>query len=178
MTRGRFLTALALAALPLAAAQAAGLTVAKTQTVVADQVNILNPKALPGATVDYAITVTNPNGALSGQAIAAVAIVDAIPAKTVLRVADYGAAGSGPIEFADGNLLGLGLSGSGLSYGFAGLASTTDSVDFSVDGVTWTYTPVADANGYDSRVRAVRIRLSGTQTASTSFRLRFRVRVS
>ena len=178
MTGVRILAVLALGALPLAAAKAAGLAISKTQLVVADAVNALNPRAVPGATVDYAITVTNTNGVLSGQAIANVAITDAIPAKTMLRVTDYGSAGSGPVEFADGNLLGTGLLGSGVAYGFAGLASATDSVDFSADGVTWTYVPVPDAGGYDARVRAVRIRLSGTQVAATSFRLRFRVRVS
>ncbi len=171
--------AVVLAALlaPLAAAQAAPLAVTKTAAVVADQVNALNPKALPNATVDYAIRVDNPNTLLSGQAIAAVMIQDTIPTNVVLRVADYGSAGSGPVEFMDGNLLGLGLLGSGLNYGFTSLASTTDGLEFSNDGTTWTYTPVPDAGGYDANVRAIRVRLTGTQAAGSAFRLRFRVRL-
>lgn len=170
-------TLLAALLVPLAAAQAAPLAVTKTAATVADQVNAINPKAIPNATVDYAIRVDNPNTILSGQAIAAVVIQDTIPANVVLRVADYGAAGSGPVEFVDGNLLGLGLLGSGLSYGFAGLSSTADSLEFSTNGATWTYTPVPDAQGYDPNVRAIRVKLAGTQAASSAFRLRFRVRL-
>lgn len=169
------LLALALLAAP-AAAQAAALVVTKTSAIVADQVNAVNPKALPGATVDYAIRVDNPNTVLSGNAVGAVVIADTIPATVTLRVADYGAAGSGPVEFADGNLLGLGLLGSGLGYSYAGLASATDGLEF-YNGVTWSYTPVADAQGYDANVRAVRVKLTGTQAFSSSFRLRFRVRL-
>lgn len=162
-------------ALPVAA-HAAPLVITKTSAVVADQVNLANPKALPGATVDYAIRVDNPNGLLSGNAIGAVVIADTLPTTVALRVADYGAAGSGPVEFADGSLLGLGLLGSGLGYSYAGLASATDGLEF-FDGVTWSYTPVADAQGYDANVRAVRVKLTGAQAASSSFRLRFRVRL-
>lgn len=163
-------------AIPLAPAAAAPLLVTKSNAVVADQVNALNPKAIPNATVDYAIRVDNPNTILSAQAIAAVFIQDTIPANVVLRIADYGAGGSGPVEFIDGNLLGLGLLGSGLNYGFTNLASTTDGLEF-FDGVSWTYTPAPDGQGYDARVRAIRVKLTGTQTASSAFRLRFRVRV-
>lgn len=173
----RRLLPFALAALvPVAAAQAAALIVTKTSVVVADQVNTLNPKAIPNATIDYAIRVDNPNGILSGQAIGAVYIQDAIPTTVVLRVADYGAAGSGPVEFMDGNLLGLGLLGSGLGYSFSGLASAGDGLEF-FNGTTWSYTPVPDAQGYDANVRAIRVRLTGTQSASSAFRLRFRVRL-
>lgn len=163
-------------AVPLAALHAAPLVVTKSSSVVGDGVNILNPKAIPNATVDYAIRVDNPNSALSGQAIRAVVIEDVIPASVALRVTDYGATGSGPIEFADGNLLGLGLLGSGLTYSFTSLANATDGLEFS-DGTSWSYTPVPDAQGYDPAVRAIRVKLTGTQAASSAFRLRFRVRV-
>lgn len=167
----------ALAALiPAAAAHAAALVVTKTSAVVADQVNAANPKALPGATVDYAIRVDNPNGVLSGNAVGTVAIEDTLPKSVALRVRDYGSTGSGPVEFADGNLLGLGLLGSGLTYTFTALSSTTDSVEF-FDSAGLSYVPVPDAQGYDARVRTVRVKLAGTQAASSSFRLRFRVRV-
>ncbi|WP_174280653.1 hypothetical protein [Sphingomonas bacterium] len=175
--RAMLALALALAASPAAAAD---LSITKTSSVVADNVNALNPKALPGATVDYAITVTDPllNGVLPIKVVAAVTIVDAVPANTSLRVADYGAAGSGPVEFADGSLLGTGLLASGVGYSFASLASMADGVDFSSDGVTWTYVPTPDANGYDARVKAIRVRLTGTQVAGTAFRLRFRVKLT
>lgn len=156
--------------------QAAPLGVVKARTVVSDGVDAINPKAIPGAVVDYTLTVTNP-AANALATVGAVVVTDPLPAGVKLRVADLGAAGSGPVEFVDGNLLGLGLLGSGLTFGYTSLASTTDSVDFSTDGVTFTYVPVADANGYDARVRAVRVRLTGSQAASSGFRLRFRTAI-
>ena len=166
--------ALLLATLAPAVAQAAPLVLTKTSTVVADQVSTLNPKALPTATVDYAIQVDNPNSVLSAQTIRVVVIEDAIPTNVVLRVADYGLSGSGPVEFSDGSL--LGLFGSALTYSFTNLASTTDGLEF-YDGASWTYTPTPDAQGYDTKVRAIRVKLTGTQAAASSFRLRFRVRI-
>ena len=42
---------------------------------------------------------------------------------------------------------------SALTWTFTALNSITDDVDFSNDdGVTWTYVPVPDANGYDAAV--------------------------
>jgi hypothetical protein len=108
--------------------------------------------------------------------VRAVQISDAIPANVKLRVADLVAATRGPVEFVDGNLLNLGLLGSGLTFRFGGLGDTTDSVEF-WDGQSWTYTPVPDADGCDVKVRAVRVVLPGTQSAGSAFRLRFRVLV-
>ena len=153
---------------------AAALIVTKSSSVVADQVNTLNPKMIPGATLDYAMRVENPNGVLSGVTVGAVVIEDPLPATVALRVTDYGAAGSGPVEFADGVL--LGLLGSGLGFSYAGLSSRSDGVEF-FDGTSWAYTPVPDAQGYDAKVRGVRVRLTGTLAAGSAFRLRFRVRL-
>ena len=168
----RRLFALIAALLPLAAVHAAALVVTKSSVVIGDSVSTVFPMALPGASVDYAILVNNPNGILSGQSIGAVQISDTIPANMIFSTANYGGA-NGPIEFTDGDLLGLGLLGSGLTYSFRGFADDTDSVEF-FDGVTWSYRPVA---GVDPSVRAIRVTLSGTQRALSSFRLRFRVRV-
>ena len=163
-------------ALAAVSAGAAPLTLVKSSSVVADQVSATNPKALPGSTIDYALNVTNPatNGIVP---VGAVVITETIPTTVKLRVADYGAAGSGPIEFADGSLLGTGLLASGLAYRFLSLGSTTDGVEFS-SGSGWTYVPVADAAGYDANVRGVRITMTGTQTSGTTFRLRYRVQVN
>lgn len=165
---------LALLALPGAAA-AAGLTVTRSATVVSDAVNALAPRALPGSVVDHTLTVANPLANLltpvRGQVIA-----DAIPAATALRVADYGAAGGGPVEFTDGDALGLGLAGSGLGYGFRGLGDATDGLEFS-DGTGWTYVPRPDADGYDPAVRGIRVRLTGTHVAGGTYRLRYRTRI-
>lgn len=150
------------------------LTFVRATSVVSDQVSTANPKALPGSTVEYTVTVTNPNSALAP--VASEVITEAIPAGVALRVADLNPSGSGPVEFADGSLLGSGLLASGLSYGFAGLSSTTDDLQF-YDGSSWSYTPVADGSGFDSAVRAIRVTLHGTHVAGTSFRLRYRVKI-
>lgn len=164
-------------ALPIAAATAASLQIAKSSTVVADQVNTANPHALPGSDIDFSLLVSNPSqNALA--TVGKVVIVDTIPSQARLRVADYGAAGSGPVGFADGSLLGLGLAGSGLAYSYVALASTTDGLEFSADGTSWTYTPVADTDGFDARVRAIRVTLSGTQASSSAFRLQYRTRLN
>lgn len=158
-----------------AALAAAGLTITKTSTVVADGMGTLSLRALPGALIDYQLLVGNPAGNLLAT-VGNVTVVDVLPATVKLRVVDL--VGGGPIEFVDGNQLGLGLVGSGLAYSYAALGSAADGVDFSSDGgVSWTYVPVPDADGFDPRVRAVRVRLTGVQVASSGFRLRFRVAI-
>lgn len=171
----RMALAAAIAAAPLAVAAAASLQIVKSSSVVSDQVNTVNPRALPGADVDFALTVTNP-GANSLAAVGSVTVTDTIPATARLRVGDYGAAGSGPVSFADGNLLGAGLTGSGLTYTFKALGNTTDGLEFS-DGTSWSYVPVADADGYDGKVRAIRVTLAGNQVSGTAFQLKYRVRL-
>jgi uncharacterized repeat protein (TIGR01451 family) len=171
MRAPRLCWTIAAIALPLAAVHAAGLTIVKSSVVVADSVNVANPKALPGATVDYSLLVSNPNSVISGTTFKTVVISDTIPANTVLRVDDYATPGAGPIEFTDGGL--LGLLGSNLSLVYKGLSDDTDGVEF-YDGTTWNYHPTS---GYDPAVRAIRITLTGTQAVSSSFRLRFRVMV-
>ena len=174
MTRARtFLAAgLALALTSAAPARAAPLTISKTSQVVSDPMGNALPKAVPGAVVDYTITIANPASNVL-TTVNGIVLTEAIPARTELRVADLGLLSSGPVAF-NGSLLGL----SGLGYGFNGLASMSDSIDFSADGgATWTYQPVADAGGYDRRVTNIRVRLSGSQTAGTSASVRFRVRL-
>ena len=88
---------------------------------------------------------------------------------------DIGGAGSGPVAFANG------ATSSGLTYTFTSLASATDDIEFSNDGgTTWTYTPVAAANGCDTAVTNLRVNPKGTYVADTgtpdpSFTLRFRI---
>lgn len=173
MKRRLLCAALLLAAAP-SPAFCASLSVSKTTTVVADQVNTVNPKALPGATIDYTLTVTNPVANLLTP-VGQVVITDVIASNVKLSVADLSGAGAGPVEFVDGGLLGLGLTSSNLTYSYGGLTSTTDKLEF-YDGTSWTYQPVSAA-GYDANVRAVRVTLTGTQATGGSFRLRYRVQV-
>lgn len=144
-----------------APAAAADLTVAKTATVVTDGTPSTKPRALPGATVSYSLTVTNPL-ANTSVTIRNLQIVDTIDPAMQVSLADLGATGSGPVEFTDGGV--LGLLGSGL---------TLAGIDYSKDGRTFTYQPVPVA-GVDPAVRAIRFRLSGTQNTGGSFRLRYR----
>ena len=51
---------------------------------------------------------------------------------------------------------------SGLVYGFSGLGSASDDLEFSSDGgSSWNYTPVADAAGCDPAITDFRLRPRG-----------------
>jgi uncharacterized repeat protein (TIGR01451 family) len=68
------------------AIQSAALTIAKTSAVAEDPINgTTDPKAIPGAFVEYAITITN-TGAVAATGIA---ISDPMPANTTFRPAAY-----------------------------------------------------------------------------------------
>lgn len=167
--KARLFMALALIAAPAAAAN---LTIVKSTTIVGDQVNTLNPKALPGATIDYGLLVTNPIGNI-GVPVAQVVITEPIPADVKLLVDNINGTSGGPVEFSDGGL--LGLLPSGLTYTYTALTSTTDKLEF-FDGSNWNYQPTS-TGGYDANVRAIRVTLTGTHATAGSFRLRYRVQV-
>lgn len=172
--RALLLALIGAAVLATSPAAAVPLTIVKSLQTVSDPLGNVNPKAVPGAEIDYSIRINNPNGALA--VVSGVAFADAIPAGTMLRVSDLNLTGSGPVEFIDGNV--LGLLGSGLTFSYTSLRATGDGVDFSSDGgTTWTYQPTIGANGCDASVTNIRVRMSGTQVAGSSFNLRFRVRV-
>jgi uncharacterized repeat protein (TIGR01451 family) len=68
------------------AVQSAALSVLKASTVVSDTFNgATNPKAIPGATVEYAVTVTN-TGAVAATGLA---IADPLPANTTFLQNGY-----------------------------------------------------------------------------------------
>lgn len=169
-----FRYALLLVLLPAAqAAHGAALVIGKTSAVVSDPLNDLLPLRIPGAVVDYTVTISNP-AANGTTAVTSVVFSDAIPAKTTMRVSDLAGTAKGPVDFVDGL-----LPSSALSYTYTSLSSTTDRLDFSNDGgTTWTYVPTPDANGYDPGVTNVRVRMVGNQAAASSFTLRFRVKVN
>ena len=140
---------------------APSLLVLKSSSIVSDPYNgTNNPKLIPGATVRHTITASNSSSGTADSG--STAFTMAVPAGMQLYVADAGAAGSGPIVFANGT------TSSGLSYTFTSLASTTDSVAFSNNnGSTFTYTPTANAAGADSNVTHVRITLTGAFAGKT-----------
>ena len=157
--------------------QPPALVLQKNTLTVSDPFNTTNnPKAIPGSLVEYTITaLNNGRGEVDNDSLV---ITDAIPANVALFVGDLGLPGSGPVAFTDG----LGSAASGLSYNFGGLIDATDDVEFSVDGVDYSYVPTADVDGFDSTVRFVRVTPTGTFLGNSgatprSFDLALRVRL-
>ncbi|KRB86485.1 hypothetical protein ASE00_07240 [Sphingomonas sp. Root710] len=136
----------------LSADAEAALTVSKTQSTVWDTENkFVLPKAIPGARVEYVITVSN---ALFQSTARNVTITDAIPAKTKFYV--------GSVVVTIGAL-------SSLTY------PTGGALEYSSDnGSTWTYTPSAGSDGSDSNVTNIRVKVGGSQVAGDSFTVAFR----
>jgi hypothetical protein len=133
------------------------------------------PRSIPGALQLYVVRLTNQGpGPVDGNSVA---IIDKVPANTRLFVGDLGAPGSGPVSFVNGT------PASGLTWTFTALDNAADDLDFSNDGgVTWTYVPVPDADGYDAAVTDIRMRPKGTMPGqgigSPNCELGFRVRVN
>ena len=145
------------------------LVVGKTHIAQRDPFNgATNPKLIPGGVAEYTITATSPASyTVSSNTLA---LIDATPANSDLVVTDIGVAGSGPAAFTAG--------ASGLSYSYVTLGSTLDNIDFSNNGgASWTYTPLANANGVDPAVTHVRLRPQGTMAASATFSFRLRYRI-
>lgn len=129
----------------------ATLQIQKTSTVVSDPVNgTTNPKAIPGAVVQYTITVTNiGTGPVdSGTVI----VTDPLPTTVSMYVA-----GASPVTFTDGTPS-------------SGLTMTSTNVTYTKatgGGTPFTYTPVANGSGYDANVTGIRIAPQGIMNAAT-----------
>ena len=143
------------------------LSATKVSTVFSDPINgASNPKAIPGSIIDYAITVSNTGSVQtdSGE----VAITDQVPPQTKFCLADL-TAGSGPLLFQ--NTVGI----SGLTYSFVSLGNAGDSLAFSSDGgATYSYVPVADADGCDTNITHFRVEPTGAFAEGTTVTLRAR----
>lgn len=142
----------------------AALSVTKVSSLISDPVNLTsNPKAIPGALVEYLISVANNGTAATDNN--SVVVIDTGPADA--KLCQVSRAG-GPVVFTDPG-------GSGLTYSFTSLSSATDSLEFSNnDGATWAYVPAADAQGCDAGVTGFRVRPGGALAAGRSFTLRVR----
>jgi hypothetical protein len=145
------------------------LSVTKTSTTFADSISVTNPKSIPGSVTEYVISASSPTSyTVTSNSLL---VADTTPAGTALVVSNIGGAGSGPAAFTAGT--------STLTYTFTSLASATDDIEFSNNGGTsWTYVPVADANGTDAAVTHVRLRPKGTMAASSTFSFRLRYRLN
>lgn len=136
------------------------LSVLKMVAVVSDPVNgTVNPKSIPGALSAYSIRITNSGpGTVDNNTLI---VSDPLPTNVELFVGDFDGAGLGPVTFVDST------PGSGLSWVYTAPGNMTDGIDFSNDnGVTWTYVPVPDGNGFDSAVTHVRLKPQGVMSAA------------
>ncbi len=140
----------------------ASLSVSKVSSVIADPVNgTNNPKAIPGATIQYLITVAN-SGTSATDANSVVVRDDGPADAKMCLISRTG----GPIIFNEPG------GSSGLTYTFASLSTTTDSIEFSNDnGATFGYTPSPDGEGCDTAITNFRVRPGGALSASRNFTL-------
>jgi len=142
-------------------AVAPSLIVTKSAAVVSDPVNLgVNPKAIPGSTVEYTILVTNVGpGAVDADSFE---VLDAIPADGCLLLADLSGPLSGPVSFTDGS------PASGLVYAFGGLGDNGDDLEFSNNGgASFAYVPTPNGSGCDPDVTHVRINPTGSFAADS-----------
>lgn len=121
-----------------------------TKTVEVDSSSNSN-YLIPGSTVRYSIVVTNP-----GQSVDAATLVltDVFPADVSLLVT-----GTGAFTFTEG------ANPSGLGFAYGGPTSSSDSVEFSIDGTNFNYTPSSPS---DDNVTHIRIRPTGVLNPNNS----------
>lgn len=143
----------------------AALSVSKVSSVISDPVNATtNPKAIPGALIEYLITVANagPSATDSGTVV----VRDDGPADAKMCLITRS---GGPVIFAEPS------GSSGLTYSFSSLSSATDNLEFSNDnGATFTYTPSADGQGCDSAITNFRVRPGGALSSARNFTITVR----
>jgi len=145
------------------------LQVTKVSQVLSDPISGgSDPKAIPGAIVQYTIAVTNQGpGAVDADSLI---ITDPLDASVAL----YVDTGSGdPIFFVDGP------TASGLSYNFATDVAFSNQVG---GGAPYNYVPTPDAQGFDPAVTGFRIAPTGAMNGasggnSPSFNITLRVRI-
>ncbi len=140
------------------------LEIEKDSTVISDPVNgTTNPKLIPGAIVEYSITVRNVG---AGQVDASsIVLVDVMPAEMAFAVGT-------PVTFTNGT------PSSGLNTFNASTMVTFSQA--TGGGAPYNYTPTGT---FDTRVRGIRIAPTGTMAAASSataqpnFTIRFRAQV-
>jgi uncharacterized repeat protein (TIGR01451 family) len=143
---------------------AALLEISKISTVISDPVNgTTNPKAIPGAVIEYAITVRNVGAGVVDAS--SIVLVDVMPAEMAFAVGT-------PVTFTNGTpSSGLNPFNASTMVGFS---------QASGGAAPYTYTPTGT---FDANVRGIRIAPTGTMAAATSatnqpsFTIRFRAQV-
>ncbi|WP_136797747.1 DUF11 domain-containing protein [Desulfosediminicola ganghwensis] len=145
------------------------LTVVKSAKTVSDpEHGMVNPYDVPGAIIEYRITVTNTG--LAATDADSLLLVDPIPEHTALVVTDP------PVTISNVQAT------TGLTLTYTALNDLTDHVEFSADGTDYSQIPTADGNGTDPSVKYLRFMPAGQFNASDgitdpSFTVTFRVRL-
>ncbi len=153
-------------------------TLLKSSSVISDPVNgvtngsTIFAKRIPGAVIEYSILVTNTGrGPIdTGETV----FTDPLPPNMMMCVSTTCSGGANPVIFTDGSPV------SGLTYNYATNVTYSSAVG---GGAPFTYTPVADVNGFDSNVTGVKIVPTGIMSASAgappnpSFTIRFRMKI-
>lgn len=152
------------------AEQMPSIMIMKTVQTISDPISIINPKAIPGATMLYTVYVQNSGyGSVDSGTTA---VTDAIPANTAMCVSNI--CSNPPVTFACSA-----VPPCGLIYNYA----TDVAYSSAAGGVApFTYAPVPDGAGYDAVVTGVRINPGGVLAGSgvapyPNFSLFFKVRV-
>jgi hypothetical protein len=117
----------------------------KSSSTIYDPINLTNnPKSIPGAMVEYRISARNQGlGSTDNNTIS---LVDAIPSNMKLCVTTVGECKE--VSFVDGT------PSSHLSLG---------TVEYSNNnGVDFSHSPVADAEGFDASITNIRVKLNGS----------------
>ena len=144
------------------------ISLAKLVATISDPVNGgTNPKAIPGAVIEYIISATNMG--LGTADAGTVIITDPIPINTEFYAYDLG---GWPAIFTDGT------TASGLTYTFTSLGDGADSIEFLDAGDN----PMTPTSGFDPNVAKIKVTFGGSFNASDgtnhpSFTLKFRVRI-
>lgn len=129
-----------------------------------------NPKAIPGASLRYELSITNlgPNAADNSSII----IIEALPAEVSLCVSNACSGAADPVFYDD---TGTPVP-TGITFNYAA------DVRYSTDGISYNSSTTPDADGYDSSITHLRVIPSGTLAApdvggNPEFRINYVVRL-
>lgn len=149
------------------------ISVTKVRSSIADEFG--TDLALPKATVEYLITVTNSGNAPPNYD--SVIVTEVLPSGLSLIIDDIAGLDSGPVRYLDGSPV------SGLTCEFSDFADMNDCFAFSIDGSDYTHEPTDIGDGTDPAITHIRIMPTGymrpdTGSGPTSFTLSLKARIN
>lgn len=141
----------------------------KLLSTLSDPINGTSaPKGIPGAIVQYTVSVTNQGiGSVDANTLE---ILDPLPANTALFVST---SGGDPVTFING------ATSSGLNFNYPANVEFSNTVG---GGAPFSYLPTPDVDGFDANVTGLRITPNGSMNPSVgagepSFSIEFRLRI-